>query len=138
MLTAGLSPCFENAAACLFEHPNGYVLFQYKAGKRRLADLQAGLSYTTHLLHSRKWRKVLGDQRLMAPFTDEETAWVVTQWLASTRPLVGDIYAAVLLANDVFARLAASQLRHDATTVGLVYRPFEDEALADAWLASLL
>ena len=137
MLTSGLAPFFENAAACLFEHPGGYVFFQYKAGKRHLADLQAALTHTADLLHKRKWYKLLGDQRLMAPFTDEETAWVITQWLTGTQMLVGDIHAAVLVANDVFARLAASQLRHDATLAGLVYRTFEDETQAAAWLASL-
>jgi hypothetical protein len=73
----------------------------------------------------------------MSPFTEEETAWVTTYWLDHHRQRPGGIYAAVLLANDVFARLSATQLRHEAKAAALTYRLFEAEAEAAAWLAQL-
>jgi hypothetical protein len=125
---------FKNAAATLREHPDGYVVFEYQPGKRKLMDFQAVLMHTGNLLRLKGWNKILGDQRLMAPFSEEETAWVTTYWLDHERQRPGGIYAAVLLANDVFARLAATQVRHEAKAAALTYRLFEQEAEAVAWL----
>jgi hypothetical protein len=44
MSASGLSIYFENAAGRLLEHPDGYVYFQYRAGKRTFTDLQALLN----------------------------------------------------------------------------------------------
>jgi hypothetical protein len=72
---------FKNAAVTLREHPAGYVVFEYHTGKREFADFQAALTHTGNLLHRRDWNKILGDQRLMSPFTEEESTSAV-----STRP----------------------------------------------------
>jgi hypothetical protein len=128
---------FQNAAVTLREHPDGYVVFEYQAGKRAFADLQAAHTHTSNLLDRRGWNKILADQRLMASFTEEETTWVSTYWLDHNRQRPGGIYAAVLLANDVFARLSATQLRQEAKAAALTYRLFEEEAVAAAWLVQL-
>jgi hypothetical protein len=136
MLHASLPIYFENAAAILREHPDGYAVFKYKSGKREFADLQAVLTHLDNLLRLRNWYRILGDQRLMTPFTEQENSWIVTYWLNATRQRPGGIYAAVLLANDVFARLAATQLRHE-NKAALTYHLFEHEAEATAWLRQL-
>lgn len=128
---------FENAAAAVREHPAGYVVFEYKPGKRAFTDLQAVLQHLSNLLRRRDWHRILGDQRTMTPFTEQETAWIVDYWLDVTRQRPGGIYAAVLLAEDVFARLAATQLRHENKQAALTYRLFEDEAEAATWLGQL-
>jgi hypothetical protein len=125
---------FENPVATLREHPDGYVVFEYHPGPRNFAEFQAVLTHTGNLLRRKQWHKVLGDQRLMTPFTEQETTWITSYWLDHTRHRSGGIYAAVLLANDVFARLAATQLRHEAKAAALTYRLFEDETAAAAWL----
>jgi hypothetical protein len=137
MRPSALPIYFKNAAATLREHPDGYVLFEYQAGKRALTDFQAALTHTGNLLRLRGWYKIMGDQRLMSPFTEEETAWVMTYWLDQSRQRAGGIYAAVLLANDVFARLSATQLRHEAKASAMTYRLFEEETAAEQWLLSL-
>lgn len=137
MTTPSLPVYFENAAAKLREHPDGYVVFEYKPGVRQLADFQAMLTHTGNLLRRKNWYKILGDQRLMAPFTEEETAWVTGYWLDHTLQRPGALYAAVLLANDVFARLATTQFRHEARVAALTYRLFEHEAEAAAWLRQI-
>jgi hypothetical protein len=136
MPTSGLSIYFENAAGRLLEHPDGYVYFQYHAGKRAFTDLQALLTHTSTLLKRKKWMKVLGDQRLMSPFTEQESAYILEHWLAYGLHSPGPIYAAVIVANDVFARLAASQVQYEAKASVLTYRLFEHEAIAAAaaWL----
>jgi hypothetical protein len=126
---------FKNAAATLREHPDGYVVFEYHAGKREFADFQAALTHTGNLLRRRGWDKILGDQRLMSPFTPEETAWVTTYWGDHQRS--GGIHVAVLLADDVFARLSATQVRHDSKVAVLTYRIFDEEAEAATWLMQL-
>ena len=133
----GLPIYFENAAATLHEHPDGYVIFKYKPGKREFADMQAVLTHLGNLLRLRDWFRILGDQRLMSPFTEKENAWIVNYWLDVTRHRSGGIYAAVLLAEDVFARLAATQVRHQNKAAALTYRVFEQEAEATAWLQQL-
>jgi hypothetical protein len=125
---------FENAAGRLLEHPDGYVVFEYKPGKRQLSDLQALFSHTRNLLHRNQWYRLLGDQRHMVPYTEEESAWIVTYWLDSTRQRPEGIYAAVVLANDVFARLSMDQVMHEAKASALTYRLFDSESKAAAWL----
>jgi hypothetical protein len=134
MPTTGLSIYFENAAGRLLEHPDGYVYFQYHPGKRVFADLQALLTHTSLLLQRKKWVKILGDQRLMSPFTEQESAYILEHWLAHGLQSADAIYAAVIVANDVFARLVASQVQHEAKASVLTYRLFEQEAAAAAWL----
>jgi hypothetical protein len=128
---------FENAVATVREHPDGYVVFAYHPGPRQFADFQAVLTHTGNLLRRKGWHKILGDQRLMTPFTEEESTWLTTYWLDHTRQRPEGIYAAVLLANDVFSRLAATHVRHEAKAAALTYRLFEHEAEAIAWLHQL-
>lgn len=125
---------FENNAGRLFEHIDGYVVFQYHAGKRTLADLQALLTHTSNLLDRNQWHRLLGDQRLMSPFTEEESTWITTYWLDGSRQRPGGIYGAIILAHDVFARLAMTQVMHEAKASALTYRLFESEEKAVAWL----
>ncbi|OWP62933.1 hypothetical protein CDA63_11995 [Hymenobacter amundsenii] len=125
---------FENAVGGLYEHPNGYVIFRYHPGKRKFADFQALLTHTSNLLQRNGWNRLLGDQRQMSPHTEEETAWIVANWLGGYRQRNASIYGAVLLAQDVFARLSMNQILHDARESALVYHVFDDEAKAIDWL----
>lgn len=131
---AGLPVYFQNAVGRLLEHPAGYIVFQYNPGKRVLADFQALLTQAGLLLRRNRWHRILADQRLMAPFTDGETAWASTYWLAPTNQPSGGLFAAVLLANDVFARLATGLMRQEIQSPVLTYRVFDNEAGAAAWL----
>jgi hypothetical protein len=137
MFATSLPLYFENAAGRLLEHPDQYVVFQYKAGPRKFSDLQALLTHTGILLRRHNWHKLLGDQRLMAPFTPEESQWIVEYWLDTRHQRTGGIYGAVLLAHDVFARLSMNQVMHEAQAAAMTYRLFEDEAEAAAWLRGL-
>ncbi len=133
-MLATLTIYFENAAGRLLEHPDGYVVFRYYAGKRKFIDLQALFVHTRNLLQRNNWHRLLGDQRLMAPFTPEESAWIVSYWLDGTHQRSGGLYGAVLLANDVFARLSMGQVMHEAKASALTYRLFDNEVEAVSWL----
>lgn len=125
---------FENSVGRLLEHPEGFVIFQYLPGKRKLSDLQALLAHTRNLLDRNHWHRMLGDQRHMAPFTEEESTWIVNYWLDSPRQRAGGLYGAIILANDVFARLSMDQVIHEAKASALTYRLFDSEDKAIAWL----
>ncbi len=133
--TAAPRLSFENAAGQVLEHPAKYALLLYKPGPRTLPDLQALITHIGHLLLRNRWYRILGDQHLMAPFTPEQSAWLVAHWEDYTTRYPGRIYAAVVLAQDVFARLAVSQLRQDIGVAELTYRQFPDLTAAAAWLA---
>lgn len=124
---------FENTVGRIWEHPDGYALVQYHAGPRKFAHLQAFLTHTGRLLQLRGWHKILGDQRLMAPFTEEESRWIVEYWLSQDNQR-GEVQGAVLVPQDVFARLSLSNVMQEAKAAALTYRLFDNEADAAAWL----
>jgi len=134
LILSGLPIYYENLIGRLYEHPDGYVVVDYKAGKRNLFEYQVFLNHLGILLKRRGWNKMLANQRAMSPFTEEERAWIREQWLTVTHAVQREMVAAVLLPEDVFARLAVSTLMHSAREGVLVYRIFNDAQSAAAWL----
>jgi hypothetical protein len=128
---------FENAVGQLAEHPNGYALVQFKPGKRDFIDFQSFLTHLGHLLRRRGWYKILVNQRQMAPFTEEERSFVHQHWLAQSQANQPDMVAAVLLPEDVFARLSMNLVMNDAREGALSYHVFMDEVKAAAWLRQI-
>ena len=128
---------FENSVGRILEHPDQYAVIQYRAGPRRLDHLQAFLLHAGRLLTQRGWHKILGDQRLMTPFTEEEGRWIVDYWLDQNQQRPDKVWGAVLLPHDAYAALSVNQLMEDAQAAALTYRIFEDEAEAVAWLHAL-
>lgn len=132
---------FENAAGRLSEQAgsrqDGHIVVEYCAGPRQLGDLQTLLGYAKRLLAQRGWHKVLGDQRWMQPFTDEEQRWVTDLWLNFSHPRPTALFGAVVLAPDVFAQLADDVAHGQAQLSAMTYRLFDDPAPARAWLEKL-
>jgi len=124
---------FQNSVGRLLEHPHGYAVVTYQPGPRALSDLQGLLAQLGRLLAQRRWNRVLADQRLMQPYTPEESEWIRANWLTHGATFHG----AVLLPHDVFARLASSQLAHEAKAANLSYRLFDDPTAAEEWLLKL-
>ena len=118
----------------MLEHPNGYIVFAYQPGPGQLRDFQAIITHTGNLLVRNGWYHILGDQRHMMPLTSEEREWVVNYWQQHTAQHPGHLCAAVVLAHDVFARLAASQLKSEMRYANMTYQQFATEQDAVAWL----
>jgi hypothetical protein len=97
---------FENAVGRLLEHPiERYISVEYHKGPRQLSELQYFLSHAGQLLAQRGWDKLHSHNGMMAAFTAEELAWIIEYWSTKThRPT--DLYSAMLLPHDVFARLS--------------------------------
>lgn len=128
---------FENKVGRLLEHPDGYAIFAYHPGERQLSDLQALLTHTRNLLERNQWHRMLGDQRLMSPFTAEESAWIVDYWLDGSRQRPSGLYAAVLVSPDDFALLPPDQAQQEIKVAALTYRLFDTLAPAETWLRQL-
>lgn len=57
--------------------------------------------------------------------------------LNSSRQQAGGIYGAIILANDVFARLSMDQVMHEGKASVLTYRLFNNEEKAAARLREI-
>ena len=128
---------FENAVGRLYGHPDGYAVFRFNAGKRKLSELQTLLTQVRRLLELNRWNRFLTDQRLLTPYTPEEVAWVVDHWCHAAAEHPGGLFGAVVMAHDVFARLAMGQVVQQANASTMHFRRFETEAEATAWLAQV-
>ncbi|OGX86486.1 hypothetical protein [Hymenobacter glacialis] len=137
MAPATIRLYFENAVGRLYEHPDGYALFQYNDGKHTLPDLQGLFSHLRNVLERNNWHHFLTDQRLLTPFSPEEVAWCVDFWRATAARHPAGLYGAVVMSHNVFTRLAMGQIVQEANGAPMYFRRFETEAEATAWLAQV-
>ena len=137
MPQAARSLYFENSIGRLWEEPEGYLRLEYKPGPRETVQFRAMLTHTAQALSRRQWTSILVDQRQMAPFNSSEQAWMSNEWLPKAVHEHGYRHGAVVVAQNVFARLAMTQLVLSTRDLPHSYRTFEDEAEALAWLKSV-
>ncbi|MBC6605463.1 hypothetical protein H8B13_01390 [Hymenobacter sp. BT188] len=127
---------YENPVGRAVDDPMGFARLTYQAGLRPEDGFKALLGQVTKLLAQREDGCLLIDQRLMAPFTPEEQQHVIQQWLPRTVKECGYRYGAVLVAQDVFARLATATVIAAVRDLSITYQYFEQEAEAITWLMS--
>ena len=84
-----------------------------------------------------RWGRVLLDQRAMMPLSTADTTWLMLDWLprATNRNLYRHV--AILPAKNVFCRLATHSITQQVQLqFPVIYRNFEEEEAAEAWLTS--
>ena len=128
---------FENGNGRIWEEPEGYLRLEYRPGPRETVPFRALLTHVAQALSRRKWAKILVDQREMVPFSASEQDWMTDEWLPHAVAEHGYRYGAVLVATNVFARLAMNQLMMATRSLPHTYRTFETEETAVAWLRTL-
>ena len=128
---------FENMIGRIWEEPEGYLRLEYKPSPREAVQFRALLTHAAQALSRRQWANILVDQRQMAPFNPAEQAWMASEWLPKAVHEHGYRHGAVLVAHNVFARLAMTQLVLSTRDLPHTYRTFEDESAAVAWLSSV-
>ncbi|MGI4833523.1 MAG: hypothetical protein ACRYFK_08695 [Janthinobacterium lividum] len=130
---------FENAAGHVREHPAGYGIINYNAGKRAAGSFVELGTQMGQLLVARRWARFLSDQRLLAPLSETEKTWVTDFWIGQQVPRPAHLAEAILLASDVFTRLSLAQiLNQSSSAIGsLTIQRFESESTAHAWLLAL-
>lgn len=125
---------FKNTIGCLWEEPGGYLRLDYYAGPREEVQFRALLTHARQAMQRRGWSRMLVNQQQMSPFTPGEETWMVNEWLPQAVRESGYRHGAVLVAHDVFARLAMTGLVMTSRKLGHTYRNFEEEKEAIAWL----
>ena len=125
---------FENSSGRIWEEPEGFLRLEYYPGQREAVQFRALLTHTAHAMSRRQWDKVLVDQREMAPFSSSEQDWMTNEWLPRAVTEHGYRYGAVLVAHNVFARLAMNQFIMASRDLLHTYRTFETDEAAVAWL----
>ncbi|GAB3635537.1 hypothetical protein GCM10027422_11270 [Hymenobacter arcticus] len=135
-MAPALSPTilFENAAGRVVLDPAGFVRSYWGPQARTLADTQALLRHVTQALQRHGQQRVLSNQQQMQPFSAAEQAWVAEQWLPQAVREAGYRACAVILATNLYARLAMAYVTTNVQGLPMRYRSFDNEAEAQAWL----
>jgi hypothetical protein len=99
---------------------------------------QAVFNHMLEALRRNGWSRILVDQRQRRAFNAEEQQWIVQQWPPRAVREGGYRYGSVLVAEEVFTRLATAYITTSVHNLPLVYGTFTNEASAVAWLKGLL
>jgi hypothetical protein len=134
MPTASRTIYFKNSIGCIWEEPADYLRLDYYPGARAEGQFKALLTHVRQAMQRHAWDRLLINQQQMSPFTPAEESWMTTEWLPQAVREAGYRYGAVIVAHDVFARLAMSSLLPTSRKLGHLYRNFEQEPEAIAWL----
>lgn len=124
---------FENTAGQILTDPARYLRTYWLAKPRTLADTQEFLGQLLRALQQYGASKVLINQVDMLPFSPEEQAWVNQEWL----PLAITTnyrFGAVVVATNLYARLATAGITTSPHGLPMRYRSFDREDQAIAWL----
>jgi hypothetical protein len=125
---------FTNAAGQLWEDPAGFLRVDWSSKPRGPLDAQNLFAQMLQSLQQRNWSRILIDQTNMQPFTPAEQQWVAHEWLPRAVRESGYRHGAVLVSPDVLVRLATAYVTTSIQGLPLVYRSFDAEAEAVAWL----
>ena len=125
---------FKNSVGCLWEEPEAYLRLEYDPGPREEVQFRALLTHVRQAMQRRSWSRLLINQQKMSAFTPAEESWMVNDWLPQAVRENGYRYGAVVVAHDVFARLAMTGLVMTSRKLGHTYRNFEHEKEAVGWL----
>lgn len=128
---------FENIAGKILVQPAGYLCSCWSANPRTLADGQALLRHLSQGLRHYGWGKVLSNQVEMPPFSTEEQAWITQEWLPHAVRDAGYHAGAIVLAANLYTRLATAFVTTNVQGLPIHYRSFDNEAEATAWLLLL-
>jgi hypothetical protein len=134
MLAPQRTVYFENSAGRVWAEPAGYLRLDYHPGRRPEGDFRALLTHARQAMSRHHTGRLLINQRQMAGFSSTEERWMVDHWLPTAVQENGYRFGAVLVANDVFARLAMSSIAMASRDMEHQYHNFDDEAAAVTWL----
>jgi hypothetical protein len=134
MLADSRTIYFKNNAGCVWEEPQAYLRLDYYAGPRNETQFQALLTHARQAMLRHSWSKMLINQQLMSAFTPSEESWMIHNWLPRAVQEAGYRHGALVVAQDVFARLAMTNVVMSSHKLGHLYRSFEQEPEALTWL----
>ncbi len=125
---------FENIAGNVVVQPAGYFRSCWSASPRTFAETQALLLHLSQGLKHFGWTKALSNQMQMPPFSTEEQAWITQEWLPHAVHDAGYHVGAIILAANLYTRLATAFVTTNVRGLPIRYHSFDNEAQATAWL----
>lgn len=134
MSAASRTIYFKNNVGCLWEEPEAYLRLEYYPGPREEVQFRSLLTHVRQAMQRRSWGRLLINQQKMSPFTLSEESWMMNDWLPQAVRENGYRHGAVVVAHDVFARLAMTGIVMTSRKLGHTYRNFEHEREAVDWL----
>jgi len=134
MSAASRTIYFKNNVGCLWEEPEAYLRLEYYPGPREEVQFRSLLTHVRQAMQRRSWSRMLVNQQQMSAFTPAEESWMMNEWLPQAVRENGYRQGAVVVAHDVFARLAMTGIVMTSRKLGHTYRNFEHEEEAVAWL----
>ncbi len=125
---------FKNNAGEILADPAGFMRSHWGAEPRTLVETQALLNSLSAGLRQYGWSRVLANQVDMLPFSEAEQQWTVQQWLPQAVHEAGYRFGAVVVASNLYARLATASVTTSIQGLPMRYRSFDDETEAIGWL----
>lgn len=125
---------YQNNAGQVLADPAGFLRSHWSPAPRTLADTQALLNSLSAGLRQYGWSRALINQVAMPPFSEAEQQWVVQQWLPQAVHEAGYRLGAIVVASNIYSRLAMAYVTTSVQGLPMRYRSFDDEAEARAWL----
>ena len=125
---------FENAAGRVEADPAGFMRSYWGPNVRTLADTQAFMRGLSQGMRRYGWPWVLINQVVMPAYTPEEQAWITQEWLPAAVREAGYRAGAIVLATNIYARLATAFVTTNVHGLPIRYRSFDEETTAIAWL----
>lgn len=128
---------FENPAGRLLADAQGFVRLEWLPGSGDGAAVRAVFEQALVLLTSTGWSRMLINQQHLTPFTPEIVQWLLTDWFPRATGPGHYRWGAILSADNVFARLATTDMVGQARARHqMLYQYFEAEPAAISWLLS--
>lgn len=127
------STTFTNAVGTIEEHASGYAIVRYHPVTVEIPALRDLLEHLGQLLLRRGWHQVLVDVRALTVFRQEVKDWARANWIAPVIARPPHLVLATLLPENVFTRLAMTELQLGSTS-GNENANFATEAAAHAYL----
>jgi hypothetical protein len=134
MLSSIISTVFTNEVGTIEAHPQGYAIVRYNPVTVEILALQELLTHLGHLLLQRGWRKVLVDTQALTVLQQEVKDWARANWIAPVIARPPNLVLATLLPDNVFSRLAMTELQL-GTSSGNQNLNFAEVAAAHAYLS---
>lgn len=130
------SICFTNEVSFISKvQEENYLRVTWLPGAESSPENRATLDHLLVELGELRWNKTLSDQRVLLPLSEDDSAWIVLDWLPRAAKLNLYRYVAILSAKNVFSRLDIHSLSQQAQAqFPVVYRHFDEEETALAWL----
>ncbi|UYZ60042.1 hypothetical protein [Hymenobacter latericus] len=125
---------FANAGARVVQVHPGYLQLEWRPGATQPEVATAVFEGLLLAMRLTGCHRVLSDQRQMPPLPPATQRWVAEQWLPKAAAEAGYSHCAVLLSQNVFARLGAVTWISQYQPKAVQYQAFENPDEATRWL----